>query len=430
MSPRYARRAAMFFAVATAGMAGCDRGLTTEPLQAVSGPAFTHNAQHQVYTSGSNVTTWDAIVPAAAYPSWETTACGPVPLVGPGANWVNPHPAYVLSGHPWANLYFSAPWINAWNFTGSVGPGGHNWTKYRTTVSGNGSFVIKLLADNCSWIYLDGVLVGRQPSAHTASNTQYGLTLSGEHTLEFIIFDGGGAAGGKFILETTTNPPPPLNPDLDGDGHSNTDDAFPLDPAEWADTDGDGSGDNRDAFPNNAGEQKDSDGDGVGDNSDAYPNDSTRWTPDTDADGVDDDADNCPSAANASQADMDEDGSGDACDSDIDGDGVANGSDAFPRDASESADSDGDGFGNNADSFDNSNTGAALVVRACNPGVANWHIGSGAYANDLITAAYTTSASHGAFVSAVSTLSNGWKSAGRISGREHGAIVSCAARTK
>jgi len=29
-------------------------------------------------------------------------------------------------------------------------------------------------------------------------------------------------------------------------------DAFPLDPAEWADTDGDGYGDNGDAFPSDA----------------------------------------------------------------------------------------------------------------------------------------------------------------------------------
>ena len=391
-------------------------------------PAFNHTALHQVFTSGSHVTTWDPIIPAAAYANWPSTICTSQPLVGRNANWQNPHNAYVVGGHPWAFDYFVAPWINAWNSLASVGPGGHNWTKYQTNVSGNGSFVIRLLADNCSWIYLDGTLVGVQ-NTNLAANS-YGLTLNGTHSLEFIIFDGGGAAGGKFILETTTNPPPPLNPDLDGDGHANTSDAFPLDPAEWADSDGDGVGDNGDAFPNDPTEKADSDGDGVGDNADAYPLDPTRWSLDGDNDGVDDDADNCPTVSNASQADYDNDGIGDACDADIDGDGANNDADAFPYDPAEWADSDGDGFGNNADAFDSSNIGPALMVGSCNSGVANWHIGNGTWANDMIASAYASAANHGAFVRAVTDLSNGWKKSGQISGREHGAIVSCAARTK
>ncbi len=347
-------------------------------------PAFSHTSTHQVYTSGSDVTTWDAIIPAVADPNWTTTICTNQPQVGPNAAWQNPHNAYVLSGHPWAYDYFIAPWINAWNSLGSVGPSGQNWTKYQTQVSGNGAFVIRLLADNCSWIYLDGTLVGVQ-GTNLAANS-YGLTLNGTHTLQFIIFDGGGSAGGKFLLETTTNPPPPLNPDLDGDGHNNDVDAFPLDP--------------------------------------------TRWSLDGDGDGVNDDVDNCPAVSNADQADYDNDGVGDVCDPDIDGDGVDNGPDAFPYDPNESADSDGDGFGDNADRHDNSNTGPEIVVRTCNTGVANWHIGQGTWANDLIADAYASSANHGAFVRAVTDLSNGWKKAGLITGREHGAIVSCAARSK
>lgn len=321
---RITRRLASLAALAA--LVACSE-TPTDPMASASATSasFSHEATHQVYTSGSHVTTWDAIHAAFEDTNWVTTVCTAQPGVGPNANWVNPHNAYVLSGHPWAGYYFSAPWINAWNSLGSVGPGGHNWTKYRTEVSGTGSFVISLLADNCSWIYVDGTLVGVQPANHNSTNTQYGLTLNGTHTLEFIIFDGGGAAGGKFRLETTTNPPPPL--DSDGDGHANTADAFPFDPTEWAD-------------------------------------------------------------------------------------------------------SDGDGVGDNADAFDNSNTGPFIVVGACNTGVANWHFGNGTWANDLIAAAYASAPNHGAFVTAVTNLTNGWKSAGRITGRQQGAIVSCTARTK
>lgn len=362
---------------------------------------------NQTFMSGANVMTWDPIIPSSADPNWTSSICTTQPAVGPNANWTNPHNAYVLTGHPWAYDYFYAPWINSWNYLASIGPAGQSWTKYETQVSGNGTFVLRLLADNCSWVYLDNVLVGVQGTNLSANS--YGVTLNGTHTLDFIIFDGGGAAGGKFILETTTTPPPPLNPDLDGDGHLNTQDAFPLDPTEWVDTDGDG----------------------VGDNSDAYPNDPTRWVVvDADGDGVLDNADNCPATPNADQADLDNDGIGDVCDPDIDGDGVANGSDAFPTNPAEWADSDGDGVGNNADAFDNSNTGPFIVVGTCNTGAANWRVSGGTFANDLIADAYATSANHGAFVSAVSSLADGWKKAGKISGREQGAIVSCAARMK
>jgi hypothetical protein len=81
-----------------------------------------------------------------------------------------------------------------------------------------------------------------------------------------------------------------LLPDTDGDGVLDFEDAFPDDPAEWADSDGDGAGDNGDAFPDDPTESLDSDGDGYGDNSDAFPDDSTEWL-DTDGDGIGDNAD-------------------------------------------------------------------------------------------------------------------------------------------
>ena len=127
-------------------------------------------------------------------------------------------------------------------------------------------------------------------------------------------------------------------PDDDGDGYSNSGDAFPSDGAEWADSDGDSVGDNADEFPSNPFEQVDSDGDGVGDNSDAFPNDADETT-DSDGDGVGDNSDAFPMNAFESI--------------DSDGDGVGDNSDQFPNDPSESVDSDGDGVGDNSDAFPN-----------------------------------------------------------------------------
>ena len=64
--------------------------------------------------------------------------------------------------------------------------------------------------------------------------------------------------------------------DSDGDGVTDSDDAFPNDSTETTDTDNDGVGDNTDAFPNDSTETTDSDGDGVGDNTDAFPNDPSQ----------------------------------------------------------------------------------------------------------------------------------------------------------
>jgi hypothetical protein len=169
-----------------------------------------------VFTSGSDVDTWDPILPGSAYSNWEGTVCKPTPAVGLGAAWANPHKAssFGTGAHPWqSGAGFTANWINAWNNINSQGPGGHSWTKYRTQVTGNGAFVLNLLADNCSWIYLNGTLVGFQDS--TLSPRTYPVTLSGTHTLEFIIFDGGGAAGGMYRLETNSGT---VFADTDGDG--------------------------------------------------------------------------------------------------------------------------------------------------------------------------------------------------------------------
>ncbi|AHM59698.1 bacterial ig-like domain-containing protein [Flammeovirgaceae bacterium 311] len=72
---------------------------------------------------------------------------------------------------------------------------------------------------------------------------------------------------------------------------------------------------------------------------------------DSDEDGIPDSEDNCPSVPNPDQEDMDEDGEGDACDNDIDGDGLVNLGDCDPYDPNTGAqttsfpDIDGDGYG-------------------------------------------------------------------------------------
>ena len=139
------------------------------------------------------------------------------------------------------------------------------------------------------------------------------------------------------------------NPDADGDGTNDADDAFPNDPTESADTDGDGVGNNADAFDNDPTETTDTDGDGVGNNADAFDNDPTETT-DTDGDGVGDNADafdNDPTET-----------------TDTDGDGVGDNGDVFPADPTESADADEDGTGDNADVLDDDPLVGAVALTA------------------------------------------------------------------
>jgi transglutaminase-like putative cysteine protease len=194
--------------------------------------------------------------------------------------------------------------------------------------------------------------------------------------------------------------------DTDGDGFTDSDDAFKFNSSEWADQDNDGVGDNADAFPNDSNETLDSDkdgfgdnqddcpdiagtseldkfgcidadGDGISDSSDEFPNDSSEWA-DLDSDGFGDNLDACPNVAGTSFSDRsgcldsDSDGfsdtqvdwtvedGGDAFPTDttqwrdIDGDGygdnvLGNNPDLFPQNPNEWADSDGDGIGDNTD---------------------------------------------------------------------------------
>ena len=157
--------------------------------------------------------------------------------------------------------------------------------------------------------------------------------------------NGGNNSGGNNSGGNTTT-------DTDGDGVSDSLDAFPMDANETSDYDGDGVGDNADtdddndgisdsadAFPTDSSETEDTDGDGVGNNADT----------DDDNDGVDDNLDAFP-LYSSEAFDNDGDGVGDNADTDDDNDGVSDQEDAFPFDGGASNDTDADGV---ADAYDN-----------------------------------------------------------------------------
>ncbi|XWN37704.1 MAG: PKD domain-containing protein [Balneola sp.] len=204
--------------------------------------AYRSGTTSNVYISNSMVQTYDPIFPAFADRGWTSTVCYQGNTFGIDANWSNPHTAFEVTQdngqpHPWednAGYSWDAKWINSANtmnstttsdINGNTGPGGHNWSKYEIPVSGNGEFVVQLLADNCSWIYLgdqngqNPQLIGYQGTGdeNDSAKGKYGVTLDGDHLLTFVIFDGGGLGGGKFRLETTESfggtPPPPIEPD-------------------------------------------------------------------------------------------------------------------------------------------------------------------------------------------------------------------------
>ena len=214
---------------------------------------------------------------------------------------------------------------------------------------GDGSPDIRDLfpSNNSEWADLDGDGVGDNADEFDFDSSQHSDTDGDGHG-DYLYGNGGDACpdvwGDSFqgLLGC---------PDLDRDGWSDNDDAFPDDFTQWKDRDGDGYGDeidgnDSDAFPSDGTQWNDTDEDGHGDNpygteGDWFPENPERWQ-DTDRDGV---------------ADEDDDFSNDATQwKDADGDGYGdelngNRPDKFPNDPDEWMDSDDDGLGNNADDF-------------------------------------------------------------------------------
>ncbi|PKA84545.1 pre-peptidase [Ulvibacter sp. MAR_2010_11] len=91
-------------------------------------------------------------------------------------------------------------------------------------------------------------------------------------------------------------------------------------------------------------------------------------------------------------------------------------------------DADGDGCNDDVDPHPNSNMDATVNIDGCDSGVANVFIGCSTM-NDLIGDCAAAAANHGDFVSCVAHLTNEWKAAGLISGRDKGRIQSCAGQS-
>ena len=92
------------------------------------------------------------------------------------------------------------------------------------------------------------------------------------------------------------------------------------------------------------------------------------------------------------------------------------------------SDSDGDGIVDDEDQCPNSNPSATVVIDGCDSGVGNTLFPSGCKISDFIGACAQGVGNHGQFVSCVSRKTNDLQRAGTITGRQKGAIQSCAAQ--
>ncbi|MDH3254142.1 MAG: family 16 glycosylhydrolase [Acidobacteriota bacterium] len=162
---------------------------------------------------------------------------------------------------------------------------------------------------------------------------------------------------------------------------------------------------------------------------------------DGDGDRIPNVLDNCPTVSNAAQADNDGDGRGDVCDGDDDDDGIADSDDNCPLDANAGQeDYENDGLGDACDPDDDndgilddddfcalSDLSPTVTIDSCDSGVPNLMVDDGCNVVDAVSAFAAGADNHGFFVSRVAQLTNALKKAGRITGAEKDAIMSCAA---
>jgi hypothetical protein len=90
--------------------------------------------------------------------------------------------------------------------------------------------------------------------------------------------------------------------------------------------------------------------------------------------------------------------------------------------------SDGDGVPDGLDQCIGSDPSATVMIDGCDSGVGNTVFSNGCRISDLIADCADGAGNHGAFVSCVAHVTNSLKKSGAISGRDKGAIQSCAAR--
>lgn len=399
--------------------------------------------------------------------------------IGPSTPWhwtgdPNPtwNPGYAVGSHPWGFVSGSSSWINCGPTTASAectgDPAGSIvvWRVRFAVPSGwsNPTMALEIKADNAGTLFLNGQQItprfvsgGSTPPLAIDTVLQTGI-----NEMWIVVEDWGGLAGFNYRADISMNAPAPIlqigadTPPADGDGDGVPDalDAFPADPTEWTDTDGDGIGDNADPDPLNppaelcapgffsqTGAEPCAPAPAGSFVADAGATSATLCAPGTFSDIVG--AVACQLAPAGTYVPAAGAAAPTACPAgytsevgaiacfpvDTDGDGVPDIDDAFPTDPSEWADSDGDGVGDNGDAFPNSDLGATVAVAGCDSGVANLLLGAGTSMNDLLAAAIADAPNHGAAVRAVADLTNDWKAAGLISGKEKGAIQSCIARS-
>ena len=219
--------------------------------------------------------------------------------------------------------------------------------------------------------------------------------------------------------------------DTDSDGLCNEIDPDPLN----ADTDNDGLTDG----PLNS---EDLNANGIVDNGETDPT-----NPDTDGDGIFDgtekgltepETEDTDITAGFFVPDADPSTTTDPTNPDTDGDGIPDGVEDLNKDGaynpelgetdSGNPDSDGDGILDNIDICLGSNLSPTVVIDNCDSGVANEILSEGCTINDRVAECAELAKNHGNFVSCVSNLTNDLKKKGIISGKEKGAIQSCAAQ--